>query len=434
MQQQMQVQGAGGYGVDSAVVGGLGRDVSTPTSSNSDGLYANVWTVDDAPRVVSAETSFTTTVPARSAGDTLAAAAATATDGKKRRKNRPGVLNITSLGGLPPRMEIVEDSQTGPAEMEVAVEGLPGSPPSPLIHVNRELAKSLGCASSPREPLVTAPPLPPPHHTYHIVDGGVEKAHGGLERSADAESVVDDLSALSTTSADSQVPLPPPPPQPQQEQHLLPPFSLQSPQQPPQTQYTPQTPHTPPTPQPQPSRTSMDVSGLAKTRSLLRDKMSLFNRAKQKARNKLRGFHEPHDDSSVESSPTATTPASIAAADPAVATATTTATAASAPASASASAPAPASASASAPAPGPAPAPTPATNGAAAVAPSRGDPADTMREEVRPKTPDLPANLPLVGQPTVSDLDKPLPALPVVPFSEDTEGSRESILSQDTTN
>ncbi|KAI7823999.1 hypothetical protein BX661DRAFT_53691 [Kickxella alabastrina] len=183
MQQQMQVQGAGGYGVDSAVVGGLGRDVSTPTSSNSDGLYANVWTVDDAPRVVSADTSFTTTVSARSAGDTLAAAAATAaaaTDGKKRRKNRPGVLNITSLGGLPPRMEIVEDSQTGPAEMEVAVEGLPGSPPSPLIHVNRELAKSLGCASSPREPLVTAPPLPPPLHTYHIVDAGLRRHMVGL--------------------------------------------------------------------------------------------------------------------------------------------------------------------------------------------------------------------------------------------------------------
>ncbi|KAJ1812554.1 hypothetical protein LPJ75_003593, partial [Coemansia sp. RSA 2598] len=102
----------------------FGRDhsaLSTPRSTGSEGMYANLRTVDQTPEVI--------------ANQPLAPALDIAPLGGRRQKNRPESIS------LPVNQQAEQTEKIAGRE----------SPPSPLIEVGQMFAKTLRCATSPRE-------------------------------------------------------------------------------------------------------------------------------------------------------------------------------------------------------------------------------------------------------------------------------------------
>ncbi|KAJ2696538.1 response regulator [Coemansia sp. IMI 203386] len=208
----------------------FGRDnsaLSTPQSTGSEGMYANLRTVDQTPEV--------------RANQPLAPALDIAPPGGRKLKNRPESIEM-------------------PVDQKMDEVAGKDSPPSPLIEIGQMFAKSMRCATSPRE----APSSVDLGADYISQLDTVAEA----EVEADAKTSITALSALNNTSSSEGEPADRP--GPAESPASQPKSSIES------------------------ERVGNESPGMSKTRSLLRDKMSLFNRAKQKARNKLLGISEHH--------------------------------------------------------------------------------------------------------------------------------------------
>ncbi|KAJ2726909.1 response regulator [Coemansia sp. Benny D115] len=307
------------------------------------------------------------------------------------------------------------------------------SPPSPLIQVDPMLARTLRCATSPREavdvdfaavamlpPPALAEPKPPRTATASR-DRPLkeEKKKDKEKKQRQPSSGGSPLPAPAGISASTtQPPQSPLLPASSQPQVPAPPVAVSAeasepaPAAPSELSQS-STPNAGHGRERKPSidgerSISSETSSMSKTRALLWDKMSLFNRAKQKARSKLRGISESHE-SSPRSTNNETLNESAASADQRV----------------------------SAPADVPVP---PSRSGGDSVMSPESESSTTSQPLSQPSPQPTAAmvikaastshtNKPRAAsqQSSSSLLDKPLPALP--PAAEEKEGSRESIIS-----
>ncbi|KAJ2375973.1 response regulator, partial [Coemansia sp. RSA 2607] len=242
--------------------------LSTPHSTGSEGMYSNVRTVANVSGVLSDLQVPTLEIPIPV---------------KRKKKQRPEAIDI------------------GPKIDNADMENQAGeSPPSPLIQVDAMLARSLRCATSPRE----APAAEPiPDYTKQL-----DTVTEGKDESTDntAASVIEEASSPVNS--------------PSTEPNSLIATVTTAHRQKPQIQAGSELSRIDTTE----SSTSASVlalqakssfdmergatenTNISKTRSLLRDKMALFNRAKQKARNKFRSIGDAQtadEDNSVAAVP-----------------------------------------------------------------------------------------------------------------------------------
>ncbi|KAJ2788211.1 response regulator [Coemansia interrupta] len=239
--------------------------LSTPRSTGSEGMYSNLRTVADVSGVFPEPHVPTLEIPIPVK--------------RKDRKQRPEAIGIVTKND-----DMDMDNQAGE------------SPPSPLIRVDPVLAKSMRCATSPRE----APVLEPRSDYISRLDTVIE---GESDSTGNAATSVIDKAASPVNS-------------PNAEPNNLVATVTADQRRKSQTQADAEL-HRVDTTESSVSasvlalqtktsidleRGAIDSSSISKTRSLLRDKMALFNRAKQKARNKFRGISDAHtadDDDSV---------------------------------------------------------------------------------------------------------------------------------------
>ncbi|KAJ1751928.1 response regulator [Coemansia sp. RSA 989] len=235
---------------------------TTPLSSNSEGLYRNVRTVGESPR----DAEGLTTWPHSSEEQRSSAVSSVV---EWRNRTRATELKTEALDEAK-----VPTESTGPAAGTIPLKASTNTessslqtPPSPLIDVGPSLAKTLRGTSSPRDEISEISGLsssgvpassgnPTSVRSSHISDFSLDATSLlSSESSALVVTAEPIMKATGASEADDGA-------------------NGTSP------------------------RTSGDMGdrGLSRTRSRIRDKMALFNRAKQRARNKLLGISEAASD------------------------------------------------------------------------------------------------------------------------------------------
>ncbi|KAJ1643504.1 response regulator [Coemansia asiatica] len=250
-QMQMQMQSS----TAAAAAAYFGRDhsaLSTPQSTGSEGMYSNLRTVDQMPAVV--------------ANQRFAPALDIAPPEGRKQKN----------SNRPESISIPVDHKN---EEEIAGKE---SPPSPLIEVGQMFAKTLRCATSPRE----APSMEPSSDYVSRLDTVAETESDSRSKTPETMSMFKTASLSWSSESEAADRLG------SDEQRSAGGGTATATAT--ATVVETDSAAEPSVSQPKSGSIDIESPGISKTRSLLRDKMSLFNRAKQKARNKLRGISEPH--------------------------------------------------------------------------------------------------------------------------------------------
>ncbi|KAJ2796438.1 hypothetical protein H4R20_005528, partial [Coemansia guatemalensis] len=210
---------------------------SPPRSAASDGLYDNVRTVSSTGSPSSAETSEPAAgVPAWSAAP----------------HSWSGALVPSSVTHIDIPRNTIADVPQEPSQPV-------HTPPSPLIEVNSSLARTLRFAAAADEPRAASPGATSVPQTARSASAGV----------ADADGSSTHVASHASAGAVSSAPLEPS--QPELD-----------------TRAQTASPQLPDTSESVSAEPPAGQQSLSRTRSLLRDKMALFNRARHRARNKLR--------------------------------------------------------------------------------------------------------------------------------------------------
>ncbi|KAJ2850954.1 response regulator [Coemansia brasiliensis] len=242
---------------------------TTPLSSNSEGLYRNLRTVSESPGGADGLMACP-----RSSEEPRSSTISSVVEW--RRRTQTANPKTEALGGAKVPTESTEQAAVPiPLQVSTATESSPvQTPPSPLIEVGSSLAKTLRGASTPRDEI---------SEISALSSSGVPVSSGNPASVRSSHISDFSLDATSLLSSESSVLVVTAEPITQTTQKLG--ATARA------SEADDMANDTSP-------RTSGDMGdrGLSRTRSRIRDKMALFNRAKQRARNKLLGISEAASD------------------------------------------------------------------------------------------------------------------------------------------